>query len=231
MPYKTNQELPESVRNALPAEAQSIWRNVFNNAEGQGKPVDQAAQMAWGAVKNGWKKNEQGEWVKKVDFITKNAEKRYTLGVVYEPDVVDAQGDYASAPEIEKACWEFSKLIQGKSAMTKSVIQVIQAVQKALSSKRSVQVDVTDLVEAISKADGQGLGLQHSLWSDGLGDIVENYIAPVDFVVDGQQIKKGTWMMGIVWAPEHFTKVLNGQITGLSMGGTGRRIPVNEGGE
>ena len=32
MPYKTNTDLPDSVRNALPAAAQTIFREVYNNA-------------------------------------------------------------------------------------------------------------------------------------------------------------------------------------------------------
>ena len=32
MPYKTNTDLPESVRDALPAPAQTIFREVYNNA-------------------------------------------------------------------------------------------------------------------------------------------------------------------------------------------------------
>jgi hypothetical protein len=30
--------------------------------------------------------------------------------------------------------------------------------------------------------------------------------------------------MGVVWAPNYFSKVESGQITGFSMGGSGKRI-------
>jgi len=231
LPYQQNSELPEGVRENLPEEAQTTWRQAFNSAVEQGKAESEAAQIAWGAVKRGWKKDSQGAWVKKaVSFIYKNAEQRYTLGVVYEPNTVDSQGDFAEAPEIEKACWEFSKLLQGQTAVTKTALQLLDAVVKAVQKNETVKLDVTELMSKVEKGGGTGLGYMHSVWSDGLGDIVENYIAPVDMVVGDQQIKKGTWLMGIVWSPEYFEKVKNNEITGLSMGGTAVRIPAEEGG-
>jgi cation transport regulator ChaB len=41
---------------------------------------------------------------KSVDFISKDAKRQVAVGVVYEPGVVDTQGDWATAEEIEKAC-------------------------------------------------------------------------------------------------------------------------------
>lgn len=234
MPYQNNSQLPEGVKNSLPAEAQTIWRNAFNSAIGQGKSEEDAVKIAWGAVKSaGWSKDAQGNWVKvqkHATFIQKNEEQRYTLGIVYEPNVVDSQGDFAEAPEIEKACWEFSKLLQGQTAVTKTALQLLDAVVKAVQKNETVKLDVTELMSKVEKGGGTGLGYMHSVWSDGLGDIVENYIAPVDMVVGDQQIKKGTWLMGIVWSPEYFEKVKNNEITGLSMGGTAVRIPAEEGG-
>ena len=32
MPYRTNQELPDSVKNSLPSHAQDIYREAFDNA-------------------------------------------------------------------------------------------------------------------------------------------------------------------------------------------------------
>lgn len=46
---------------------------------------------------------------KEICFLKSDDEKRYTLGVVYEPDVVDSQGDYATAEDIEKAAWDFMR--------------------------------------------------------------------------------------------------------------------------
>ena len=72
MPYKTNEELPEAVKSALPAEAQNVWREVFNKTigEGSGDDAEEAArQAAWGAVKTaGFEKGDDGTWAKRADM-------------------------------------------------------------------------------------------------------------------------------------------------------------------
>jgi len=233
------------VKNNLPAEAQKVWMNAFNMAHSQGKSESECAQIAWGAVENGWKKDDNGNWVKKsttrsttqaepiqhqAAFIQKSDAQRYTLGVVYEPDTIDAHGEFADAPTIEKACWDFMKLLQGQTTITKTALQLLDMVVKAAQKGGSFTLDVTELMATIEKSGGIGLGYMHSLWSDGIGDIVENYIAPVDMVINGEPIKKGTWLMGVVWSPEYYEKIQKGEITGYSLGGVAFKVPV-QGGE
>src|SRR3990167_6307475 len=45
-------------------------------------------------------------------LVKSSPERRYTLGVVYEPDVVDTQGDFAKAEDIEDAAWAFMMRLQ-----------------------------------------------------------------------------------------------------------------------
>ena len=75
MPYKSLEELPETVRKKLPKHAQEIYRKAYNNALGQYKdPKDRrgpesleevAHKVAWSAVEQEYTKNKKGEWVKK----------------------------------------------------------------------------------------------------------------------------------------------------------------------
>jgi cation transport regulator ChaB len=66
MPYKTNNELPESVKKALPREAQDIWRNAFNSSHSDKADERLAVQVAWAAVKKaGFVKQNDGSWAKK----------------------------------------------------------------------------------------------------------------------------------------------------------------------
>lgn len=77
MPYARVTELPDSVRNVLPAHAQQIYKEAFNSAWDQyAKPSERqgddtreetAHQVAWGAVKRGYEKGKSGNWVKKRD--------------------------------------------------------------------------------------------------------------------------------------------------------------------
>jgi cation transport regulator len=64
MPYATNADLPESVRNVLPAAAQTIFRKAFNAAL-EDEPDDaRATRVAWAAVKNAYEPDDEGMWVK-----------------------------------------------------------------------------------------------------------------------------------------------------------------------
>lgn len=73
MPYKTNVDLPDSVKNHLPEHAQSIYREAFNHAHEEYKnpskrrdhdtPLEEIChKVAWSAVKKGYVKKEDGNW-------------------------------------------------------------------------------------------------------------------------------------------------------------------------
>jgi cation transport regulator len=65
MPYETKRDLPESVRNVLPAHAQDIYKEAFNSAwDEYDHDEERAHRVAWGAVKHSYHKNSDGEWVK-----------------------------------------------------------------------------------------------------------------------------------------------------------------------
>lgn len=56
-----------------------------------------------------WKAQDTGEFLKEVKISKIDNEKRIVYGIVYSPNDVDTQGDYADAETIEKAAHEFLK--------------------------------------------------------------------------------------------------------------------------
>lgn len=82
--------------------------------------------------------------------------------------------------------------------------------------------------EEITKAaywfakNGNQVDLQHCFQKCDGAEVVESYVAKCDMEIEGQQIKKGTWLMTMeisnddVWA-----SIQKGDITGFSMGGVG----------
>lgn len=74
MPYKSIEDLPENVLNALPKHAQEIYKEAYNSAwEQYASPEDRrgddsreevAHKVAWSAVKDSYEKRD-GKWVKK----------------------------------------------------------------------------------------------------------------------------------------------------------------------
>jgi cation transport regulator len=75
MPYHKVKELPDPVRGNLPRHAQEIYQAAYNNAwdeykdpedrEGDASRDETARKVAWAAVKKSYKKNDEGNWVKK----------------------------------------------------------------------------------------------------------------------------------------------------------------------
>jgi len=63
MPYETNADLPDPVRNALPDPAQTIYRKAFNAALDDEPDEARAIRIAWAAVKNAYGEKD-GKWVK-----------------------------------------------------------------------------------------------------------------------------------------------------------------------
>jgi cation transport regulator len=77
VPYDSRQELPDSVKDNLPQQAQDIYREAYNSAWDQYADPDErrgdesreatAHKVAWSAVKQKYEKNEDGDWVEKDD--------------------------------------------------------------------------------------------------------------------------------------------------------------------
>jgi cation transport regulator len=76
MPYSKKSELPESVKDVLPAHAQEIFMSAFNSAE-KDNDEESAFKIAWAAVKKSYKKVD-GKWVKEADV-----EKKQNLEEIY----------------------------------------------------------------------------------------------------------------------------------------------------
>jgi len=68
MPYALNDDLPASVRNHLPPDAQSIYRQAFNHAyDSYGDEVS-AHRVAWAAVKRRYEK-VGSQWVERPNGV------------------------------------------------------------------------------------------------------------------------------------------------------------------
>ncbi len=64
MPYPSRDDLPDSVRNHLPAHAQDIFVGAFNNAHDEYGDEERAFRVAWAAVKRKYRKHG-ADWVPK----------------------------------------------------------------------------------------------------------------------------------------------------------------------
>lgn len=76
--------------------------------------------------------------------------------------------------------------------------------------------------------NGDNVDLQHSFEPLGSACVVENFIAKSDMEIEGEEIKKGTWLMTVeVSGGDVWDKIEKGEITGFSMGGVGKYSDVD----
>lgn len=118
--------------------------------------------------------------------LLKTDEERYVLGVVLEPETVDAQDDIYSAAEVRDAAHRFMEQYQN-------------------------------------------IGLMHRGLVNGRVKILESYLAPTSFSLDGAQVRKGTWLLAVrVLDDDLWGQIKSGELSGLSIGGSARRNPERD---
>ncbi len=116
--------------------------------------------------------------------LLKTSEERYVLGVVLEPENVDAQKDIYSGAEVRDAAHHFME-------------------------------------------EYRNLGLMHREILGEQVKILESYLAPAEFEVDGTRVRKGTWLLAVrVVDDELWRQIKAGDLTGFSIGGSALRSAV-----
>lgn len=131
------------------------------------------------------KSEEQPNFEKPVKVIKSDDEaERLVYGIVYEPDTIDAHGDFADAKTIEKAAHEFMLKYR--------------------------QIDKNHDFVA------------------GVGEVVESYIAPADMELNGESVKKGTWILTTKADEETWEAVKKGEFQGYSLAGVAETEVIEE---
>lgn len=131
------------------------------------------------------KSEEQPNFEKPVKVIkSDDEEKRLVYGIVYEPDAIDAHGDFTDAETIEKAAHEFMLKYR--------------------------QIDKNHDFVA------------------GVGEVVESYIAPADMELNGEPVKKGTWILTTKADEETWEAVKKGEFQGYSLAGVAETEVIEE---
>ena len=198
VPYAKISELPKAVREALPAEAQTIFMNVANSQLERGLTEQVSIASAWGALKNqGWEKGDDGKWskVEKAgefsitgEFTKFDSEQQLVFGWANVSKdeagntLVDSQGDTISPHELEKAAYDF-----------------VLEVRKAGEMHQRV---------------------------DGIGTMVESVMLTLEkqaaMGIPEGSVPEG-WWVGFKVAQDVFDKVKSGEYTMFSIGGRGIR--------
>lgn len=153
-------------------------------------------------------------------IIAKNDKRRYTLGIVYEPDSLDTDNEFTDAAELEKACWDFMRNLQGSGEVAKAAVGMLSEIKKAIDNGDELELEIGEEFDELMK---RGVNAMHTEDLEDC-DVVECYIAPADMVIGDQSVKKGTWLAGIIWNDECFKKIQTGEWAGYSMGGHAHKV-------
>ncbi len=170
--------------------------------------------------------------MKTVPIVKIDEKQRYTLGVVYEPDTLDAHNEFTDAEEIEKAAWGFMGSLQASPKLSKTAVETLKSIVKLVEEGgNQVKIDVTELCEEVKKSGGLNDMHINTIYDDDIGDIVECYLAPCEMRIikengDVEVVKKGSWMVGTVWSDEHFKMILDNKRTGYSLEGKCRKEKI-----
>ena len=74
-------------------------------------------------------------------------------------------------------------------------------------------------------ANGEGFGDHMHDRQTKAGYPVESFIAPVDFTLGDQLVKRGSWVMGMHYPDPNIWKgIVDGRYSAFSVGGYGRRV-------
>ena len=160
-----------------------------------------------GYVKNKDREKERKKRLKKINSAIERAifkgkhnniiktdnEKRLVIGPVLIPENIDLQDDIISSEEIEQAAHNYMV-------------------------KLAFQNDLDFLLE-LGLTTKSERGFMHVEFSRKLA-VVESYVSPIDFELNGRMITKGTWIMTMkVFDDESWALIKSGKITGFSIGG------------
>ena len=155
-------------------------------------PVQEETDISKNDVKDDNGNSEDNTDIVEFDvaILSKSQKKQITYSIVYEPNIVDSQSDWADAEEIEKMAHNYLK-------------NHLINIRPAADLEHKVELDLEKAIP------------------------VESYIAPQDFTINEQLIKKGSWVLAMYIPDEQiWERVEKGEITGYSLRGKGLRIPA-----
>lgn len=123
---------------------------------------------------------------------------------------------------------ETQKTLTLSTSLTKSVNEELKQVTYVAMLPDSVDLhgdytsadEVRKAKESFNKS-AQRANLFHMAMTDSF-EVIESYLAPCDFTLNGYEIKKSTWLMTLqVKSDSVWDMIKNDEITGISIGAMG----------
>lgn len=141
MPYKTNKELPDSVKKALPSKAQEIFRKAFNSAVSE-NDEESAFKIAWAAVEKAGYKKEGDKWIK--ESLIEEEQELIEFATSFSQLEAEQQAAQR-AMEIESLTSSFLRLVEN--------IMCDMIVEDKIGAIRQLTDEFTDRLGAIQEME------------------------------------------------------------------------------
>lgn len=212
VPYSSNADLPDSIK-GLPTEAQSVWRNVFNDRVAKGADETAARKQAWTAVKNGWTKTGD-EWVRKADdaddqmFVVKADDARQ-MAFGWASVAVDTNGEVVT---------DLHKDIIDPDNLEDTVYDFV--LESRTSNSEHTEKDIGQLVESMVFTDEKIAKLAEVHGEPGDPSYEEAHAALQKF------LPRGWWNGYYIEDKAEYQKVADGQYAMFSIEGSGTRMDL-----
>ena len=136
-------------------------------------------------------------------------DERFVLGIVLEPEVVDAQGDIYSEPEVRQAAHRFMEDFGGLGLMHRLRVNgQVKVLESFLAP-----VDFVLSNQAVSGQPKEETLEPHS----------------PQLKADAPTVRRGTWLLAVrILDDDLWKQVKDGTLSGFSIGGSARRVPAPE---
>lgn len=199
VPFDRNAEIPAGVRSALPGPAQTIWRRTFNSELGRGLSEERAIRAAWSAVaRAGFHRGASGRWARR---------KR--------------------AAKAERRRAQLRRVVPLWKDEEKRTVFGVVLVPDLPDSQGDVitKDEILAAVERFMRKRARPVGVQHRRLAD--AEITGLIVVPEDTTIAGRTVKAGSALASVkIHGDKTWEAVLQGRLTGFSIGGTGVREPL-----
>lgn len=210
MPYASNAELPEQAK-PLPDEAKTVFRRVFNQSSADGKKEEVAFAIAWTAVKNGWSKDSEGNWTRKVKKDSnKGLTNDYNCGI----SGVNLISDIFKSDEEHRVCYGWA------SVVTKNGEPVIDLHGDLISPNELVGA-TTEFMKSARNSLNMHKG-------EPIGQVVHSFPLTYEIAKSlGIETENEGWLVGVyVSCDKTWESVKNGALSAFSIGGSAIRKEI-----
>ena len=146
---------------------------------------------------------------KKKFYIAKSEEKGIEINIKISKAVTEGEEHFVWAPVFEPN---------------------VEDSQGEQMTPEEIEKAADKFLENLKKEDESGIDNQHSFKAEDGLFVAQSFVAQEDMSMFGETVIKGTWMMKVrILDEDIWNKIESGEITGLSMGGTGDIIEKSGG--